>query len=146
MIFGVSADKTTMRMISSLARQIIAFTPCTCHLVSHACAIFILASADSVGNASVRLCNDPFRILEMFESECRYNKKNHDFEQWCINMYITSILICVIFIKYMYIYVRVLFHIYRLSTNCIMIYDKVRKMQNNNKTVIKLFSIYINIL
>lgn len=82
----------------------------------------------------------------MFESECRYNKKNHDFKQWCINMYITSILICVIFIKYMYIYVRVLFHIYRLSTNYIMIYDEVCKMQNNNKTVIKLFSIYINIL
>lgn len=63
-----------------------------------------------------------------------------------INMYITSILICVIFIKYMYIYVRVLFHIYRLFTNYIMIYDEVCKMQNNNKTVIKLFSIYINIL
>lgn len=61
-------------------------------------------------------------------------------------MYITSILICVIFIKYMYIYVRVLFHIYRLFTNYIMIYDEVCKMQNNNKTVIKLFSIYINIL
>lgn len=34
----------------------------------------------------------------------------------------TSILVCVIFIKY--IYVRVLFHIYRLSTNYVMMYDK----------------------
>lgn len=65
----------------------------------------------------------------MFESESRYDKKNHDFDFntiWCINTYITSILICVIFIKYMYICVQVLFHIYRLSTNYVMMYDKAK--------------------